>query len=131
MPDPNSSSSGLVDNPENIPPPQLGPASTGNLFTDSFRSAFHIGEVPCARNSLLSGIAGGVGIGFIRGMSVNPIIAGNWAIGTFALVSTISWITCVRKIEKEQQITRTAIESLPKQLRLKREKDESTPSTEQ
>ncbi|KAJ7132940.1 hypothetical protein C8R46DRAFT_1140061 [Mycena filopes] len=63
--------SGLVDDPSNIPPPKLGPPSTGNLVTDSFRSAFHIAEVPCGRNSLLSGIAGGVGIGFIRGLSAS------------------------------------------------------------
>ena len=30
----------------------------------------HIGEIPCARNSLLSGIASGVGVGVIRGLSV-------------------------------------------------------------
>ncbi|KAF7298839.1 hypothetical protein MIND_00831600 [Mycena indigotica] len=120
MPDPKASS-GLVESPENIPPPQLGPASTGNLITDSFRSAFHIGEVPCARNSLLSGIASGVGIGIIRGISVNPVVAGNWAMGTFALVSTVSWMMCVNKIENEQQVTRKAIQGLPKQLGLKKE----------
>ncbi|KAK6977335.1 hypothetical protein R3P38DRAFT_3125370, partial [Favolaschia claudopus] len=32
---------------------------SGNLVSDSFRSAVHIGEVPCARNSLLAGIASG------------------------------------------------------------------------
>ncbi|KAJ7069612.1 hypothetical protein C8F01DRAFT_1113365 [Mycena amicta] len=125
MPD-SKPSSGLTDTPESIPPPQLGPPSTGNLITDSFRSAFHIGEVPCARNSLLSGIASGVGIGFIRGMSVNAIVAGNWAIGTFALVSSVSWLMCVKKIENEQQVMRQAIQALPKQLRLKKE-DSSTP----
>jgi cytochrome c oxidase assembly protein subunit 20 len=29
-----------------------------------------VGEIPCARNSLLSGIASGVGVGVIRGLSV-------------------------------------------------------------
>ncbi|KAJ6621783.1 hypothetical protein B0H10DRAFT_2015745 [Mycena sp. CBHHK59/15] len=87
-----TANSGLVDDPSNIPPPStLGPPATGNLITDSFRSALHIGEVPCARSSLLSGIASGVGIGFIRGISAKPIVAGNWAMGTFALVSTVSW----------------------------------------
>ncbi|KAJ7069617.1 hypothetical protein C8F01DRAFT_1113381, partial [Mycena amicta] len=90
-------------------------------------SAFHIGEVPCAgHNSLLSGIASSVGIGFIRGMSVHAIVAGNWAIGTFALVSSVSWLMCVKKIQNEQQVTRQAIQALPKQLWLKKE-DSSTP----
>jgi hypothetical protein len=32
-----------------------------------------IGEIPCARNSLLSGIASGVGIGVVRGLSVGTL----------------------------------------------------------
>ncbi|KAJ7288040.1 hypothetical protein C8J57DRAFT_1047742, partial [Mycena rebaudengoi] len=86
----------------------------------------HIGEVPCARNSLLSGIASGVGIGFIRGISAGPMIAGNWGVGTFALVSTVSWyaLMCVQKIESQQQLTRMAIQNLPKQLRLKKEDED-------
>lgn len=34
------------------------------------QSAKHVTELPCARNSLLSGIASGVGVGVIRGLSV-------------------------------------------------------------
>ena len=30
-----------------------------------------IGEIPCARNSLLTGIGAGVGIGFVRGMNAS------------------------------------------------------------
>ncbi|KAJ7433017.1 hypothetical protein B0H11DRAFT_1722003 [Mycena galericulata] len=89
----------------------------------------HIGEVPCGRNSLLHGIASGVGIGFIRAISAHPIIAGNWAFGTFALISTASWLMCVRKIEEQQQLTRKAIQNLPKQLRLKNEEDKEPSST--
>ena len=32
-----------------------------------------IGEIPCARNSLLSGIASGLGIGAIRAMSTSEL----------------------------------------------------------
>ncbi|KAJ7134893.1 hypothetical protein C8R44DRAFT_870468 [Mycena epipterygia] len=131
MPDSKSSTpvSGLVDDPASIPPPRLGPPSTGNLVTDSFRSASHIGEVPCARESFLHGIAGGVGIGVIRGISAHPIIAGNWAVGTFALIAAFSWHLCVKKIEDQQKLTRAAIQNLPKQLRLKKEDDTDPSST--
>ncbi|KAF7314510.1 hypothetical protein MKEN_00924000 [Mycena kentingensis (nom. inval.)] len=117
--------SGVVANPTDIPLPTLGPASTGNLITDSFRSAFNIAEVPCARSSLLSGIASGVGIGFVRGMSASAFVAGNWAFGTFAVISTASWLMCTGKLERQHQLTRQTIEALPKQLRLKDEKPDS------
>jgi cytochrome c oxidase assembly protein subunit 20 len=66
-------------------------------------------KIPCARNSLLSGIASGAGIGVIRGISAGqfslrslPIsltgfkwlgafVASNWAVGTFVVVSIGSW----------------------------------------
>ncbi|KAJ7029276.1 hypothetical protein C8F04DRAFT_45050 [Mycena alexandri] len=129
MPDPKPLTTGLVDDPFNIPPPKLGPPSTGNLVADSFRSAIHIAEVPCARSSLLSGIAAGVGIGFIRGLSANPVVAGSWAIGTWAVISVTSWNICQNKIAKQQELTRMAIQNLGKQLRLKREDDKEPKST--
>jgi len=42
---------------------------------------------------------------------------------TWALVSATSFHFCTKKLENQQQITRMAIEKLPKQLRLKEEKD--------
>ncbi|KAJ7367239.1 hypothetical protein DFH08DRAFT_679835, partial [Mycena albidolilacea] len=84
----------------------------------------HIGEVPCARNSLLAGIASGVGIGFIRGVSA----PGSWAVFTWALVSATSFHFCIKKLEDQQRLTRMAIEKLPKQLQLKKE-DEKEPSS--
>lgn len=71
-----------------------------------------IGEMPCIRSSLLTGIASGVGVGVIRGLSIRksrvvlicvscqvsterlstgPFVASNWAIGTFMVISTGSW----------------------------------------
>ncbi|KAJ7818461.1 hypothetical protein B0H14DRAFT_2838918 [Mycena olivaceomarginata] len=128
MPDskPSAPLSGVVDDPANIPSPKLGVPSTGNLVADSFR--FHIGEVPCARNSLLAGIASGVGIGFIRGVSAPPVVAGSWAVFTWALVSATSFHFCIKKLEDQQRLTRMAIEKLPKQLQLKKE-DEKEPSS--
>jgi hypothetical protein len=47
---------------------------------------------PCFRSSLLPGIVSGAGFGFIRGMSTRSgLVAGNWAVGTFLVVSTAGW----------------------------------------
>ncbi|KAK7048605.1 hypothetical protein R3P38DRAFT_2870389 [Favolaschia claudopus] len=127
MPD-SKQQSGVVDDPANIPSPSLGPPSTGNLVSDSFRSAVHIGEVPCARNSLLAGIASGVGIGFIRGMSAHPVVAGSWGMFTWAVISLTSFHFCTKRLEDQRQLTRLAIEKLPKQLRLKKEDDKESSS---
>ncbi|KAJ6508427.1 hypothetical protein C8R45DRAFT_967400 [Mycena sanguinolenta] len=126
MADPKPPLSGIVDDPAKIPAPPLGPPSTGNLVTDSFRSAFNIGQVPCARNSLLAGIASGVGIGFIRGMSAHPVVAGSWGMFTWAIVSATSFHFCTKKMEDQQKLTRIAIEKLPKQLRLKKEDEKDS-----
>jgi len=62
-----------------------------------------MGNLPCTRNSLLAGIAGGLGVGFIRSMNTKMIYAGNWAVVTFALVSLTSWNICRSQISKERQ----------------------------
>ena len=76
-------------------------------IAQSIKSITHISDVPCARNSLLGGIASGAGIGIIRGISSSTsfllkelldkstnqmvfggaIMAGNWAMATFVIVS--------------------------------------------
>ncbi|KAJ7643918.1 hypothetical protein FB45DRAFT_1020731 [Roridomyces roridus] len=100
---------------------------------DSVDNAMHIGEVPCARSSLLAGIGAGAGIGFMLGVSLHPVVAGSWAMGTFFAVSTTSWYTsrcssssnlfsmAFVQVEDRKELTRKAIESLPKQLRVKNE----------
>ncbi|OJT09424.1 hypothetical protein TRAPUB_14087 [Trametes pubescens] len=119
----------------------------------------HINEIPCARNSLLSGIASGVGIGVIRGMSASAylcsflsflaavrlngrvtgvLVASNWAVGSFMLISLGSWCVtlialwhtyasaglrdfwrarrtiCQRNREEERRRLQQVIEALPK-----------------
>ncbi|KAG5636497.1 hypothetical protein H0H81_007831 [Sphagnurus paluster] len=69
------------------PPPSKAPPATGNFLHDVFQSVTHISDVPCARNSLLGGIASGAGIGVVRGMSASALVAGNWAMATFVLIS--------------------------------------------
>ncbi len=44
----------------------------------------------------MSGIASGAGIGVMRGLSAGVLLAGHWAIATFAVVSIGSWyVLCV------------------------------------
>lgn len=74
-------------------------------------------DIPCARGALMGGIASGAGIGFMRGLSTGEVVynisavlrrtslflgvllAGHWAMATFAVVSLGSWYaraTCHR-----------------------------------
>ncbi|TBU40267.1 hypothetical protein BD309DRAFT_967809 [Dichomitus squalens] len=73
-----------------------------------------INEIPCARNSLLSGIASGVGIGVIRGMSSSVFVASNWAVGTFMLISLGTWTICQRNREEERRRLQQVVEAIPK-----------------
>ncbi|EEB97632.1 hypothetical protein MPER_03015, partial [Moniliophthora perniciosa FA553] len=77
----------------------------------------HLGQVPCARNSLLTGLASGAGMAFIRGMSV-----GHWFAATFVVVSMGSWHLCQRQIADERQKVQQIIESSPKRV-LKKDED--------
>ncbi|KAF4577106.1 hypothetical protein EYR36_005093 [Pleurotus pulmonarius] len=99
--------------PSAIPPPPGYQPPTGNLATDVYNSIRNIGQIPCARNSLLSGIASGVGIGVIRGLSAGPLVAGHWAMATFTVISLGSWHVCQRQIHREQQNVQKIIESIP------------------
>ncbi|KAI0373672.1 hypothetical protein BV20DRAFT_1049620 [Pilatotrama ljubarskyi] len=74
----------------------------------------HINEIPCARNSLLSGIASGVGIGIIRGMSASVFVASNWAVGSFMLISLGTWTICQRNREEERRRVQQVVEAIPK-----------------
>ncbi|KIK08021.1 hypothetical protein K443DRAFT_85865, partial [Laccaria amethystina LaAM-08-1] len=69
----------------------------------------HITDIPCSRNSLLSGIASGVGVGVIRGVST----AGHWAIATFSIVSLGTWHLCQKQIADERKKVAKIIESMP------------------
>ncbi|KAH9889924.1 hypothetical protein C8Q73DRAFT_706002 [Cubamyces lactineus] len=87
----------------------------------------HINEIPCARNSLLSGIASGVGIGVIRGMSASVFVASNWAVGTFMLISMGTWTICQRNREEERRRVQQVVEAIPKRFV---KTDESASSSE-
>ncbi|KAF5319949.1 hypothetical protein D9611_011075 [Ephemerocybe angulata] len=107
--------------------PSRLPSPTGNIAIDSLQSARHITEVPCGRNSLLYGIAGGLGIGVIRGLSANPMVAGNWAVGSFALISLGSWHICQRAMADERKKVEQIIQGMPQR---KAAKTQAAPSSE-
>ncbi|KAI0304460.1 hypothetical protein B0F90DRAFT_1625812, partial [Multifurca ochricompacta] len=85
-----------------------------------------IGEIPCARNSLLNGIASGVGVGIILMGGAGPFAASNWAVGTFVLVSLGTWTICQRNIQEERRRVQTVVEQLPKRM-LAEPKESKTP----
>ncbi|OJA17226.1 hypothetical protein AZE42_00209 [Rhizopogon vesiculosus] len=97
--------------------------TTGHFWQDA-REAFkrisiaddfqRLGEIPCARNSLMSGIASGVGVGVIRIMSAGFLVGSHWAVGTFMLVSLGTWTVCQRNIEVERRKLQKVVEDMPK-----------------
>ncbi|CDO76162.1 hypothetical protein BN946_scf184740.g5 [Trametes cinnabarina] len=80
-----------------------------------------------AERALLSGIASGVGIGVIRGMSGSVLLACNWAVGTFMLISLGSWTICQRNREEERRRLQKVMDTIPKRFV---KTDESAPSGE-
>ncbi|KAF5369286.1 hypothetical protein D9758_002604 [Tetrapyrgos nigripes] len=105
---------------QTLPPPQDVPTNPVEFLKN-------VDKIPCARNSFLTGIAGGAGMAFIRGMSVAPIVAGHWFAGTFLVLSLGSWQLCQAKIERERQNVARIIESGPK--RTLRKAEEGTESS--
>ncbi|OCF41376.1 hypothetical protein I317_04767 [Kwoniella heveanensis CBS 569] len=88
----------------------------------------NIGKIPCARNSLLYGIAGGAGIGAVRFLgSRRPWVAANWAVGSFIAIAAFQWETCNRARRKELQQMRVIQERYPHRhiSKLKKRGDES------
>ncbi|WWC66597.1 uncharacterized protein I206_100500 [Kwoniella pini CBS 10737] len=74
----------------------------------------NIGKIPCARNSLLYGIAGGTGLGAVRFLgSRKPWSAANWAVGSFILISGFQWEMCNRARRKELAQMRAITERYP------------------
>ncbi|KIM28458.1 hypothetical protein M408DRAFT_329509 [Serendipita vermifera MAFF 305830] len=68
---------------------------------DDYRN---IERVPCMKQSLVYGIAGGSAIGCTRYLSSNPLVASNWAVASFVLIAAASWHRCrgIQAAQKEQ-----------------------------
>ncbi|KZT67243.1 hypothetical protein DAEQUDRAFT_673570 [Daedalea quercina L-15889] len=88
--------------------------TTGNYWTDVKEAIKKIGEIPCARSSLLSGIASGAGVGVIRGLSAGPFVASNWAVGTFMAVTLGTWTICRRSRDEERRRVQQIVEQIPR-----------------
>ncbi|TFY78965.1 hypothetical protein EWM64_g5049 [Hericium alpestre] len=109
--------------------------TTGNKWSDLREAAkrlstddlHRIGEIPCARNALLTGIASGVGVGVLRGLRATPFVASNWAMATFMAVSLGSWTVCQWNIEAERRKIQRVVEELPK-LKLKKKSEDDSQS---
>jgi len=68
-------------------------------------------KYPCARESLLTGIGGGFGVGGVRallGASVPK--AANWAVGTFVFAAFASYEFCLYKRQIEKAHMKRAVE---------------------
>ncbi|KAI0789605.1 hypothetical protein C8Q75DRAFT_806772 [Abortiporus biennis] len=112
------------DSPSQSRRPIFQAETTGSKWGDlkeafkrlSWDDVEKINEIPCARNSLLSGIASGAGIGFIRGMSAGPFVASNWAVGTFMLISLGTWTICQKGRYDERRRIQHVVEQIPKRV---------------
>ncbi|KAJ5751629.1 hypothetical protein N7520_008546 [Penicillium odoratum] len=82
-------------------------------------------KAPCARESLLTGIGAGFGIGGIRGVfgGMRSLwSAGNWAVGAFAITSLAAYEFCRRQRIEEMHGMKQAVE-LMKELKDKKQRD--------
>ncbi|PWN50087.1 hypothetical protein IE53DRAFT_387641 [Violaceomyces palustris] len=71
-----------------------------------------IGTIPCARTSLLMGMATAAGVSGISLAAGRGLRRGlNWGVGSFIFISLASWETCRRSRKLEHQRMRTVIES--------------------
>ncbi|KAH9841751.1 uncharacterized protein C8Q71DRAFT_738634 [Rhodofomes roseus] len=124
MPDSDSQPSSAPPAPSSSPKKVIFETdTTGDYWTD-FREAVKrisffddlqkVGEIPCARSSLLSGIASGAGVGVIRGLSASAFVASNWAVGTFVAVTLGSWTICRRSRDEEKRRVQQVVEQLPR-----------------
>ncbi|GLB38234.1 putative protein of unknown function (DUF3767) [Lyophyllum shimeji] len=108
------------------PPPSRLPPPTGNFLVDVFQSVTHFSDIPCARNSLLGGIASGAGIGVVRGISSSALVAGNWAMATFVIVSLGSYHLCQKQMADERKVVTKVIESMPRRVVKQQEGSDET-----
>lgn len=111
------------------PPPSRLPPTTGNFFYDVMQSTKNVTNIPCARNSLLGGIASGAGIGVVRGMSAGALVAGNWAMATFTIVSIGSFHLCQKQLADERKKVMKVIESMPRRVIKQEEAQEPESNT--
>lgn len=89
-----------------------GPATLGKAIgTVTLSDLGHITQVPCARSSLLYGVASGTAIGGVKFLlTKRPATALNWAAAAFAGVSLMAFEACRFQRYQERSITRYAVD---------------------
>lgn len=134
---PVSSTPGTSSSPKKI---AFQTDTTGSYWTDVKEAVTRIsvwddlqkiGEIPCARSSLLSGIASGAGVGVIRGLSAGPLVASNWAVGTFMAVTLGTWTICRRSRDEERRRIQQVVEQIPRRFAKQQQEATSSESNEQ
>ncbi|KAE8267071.1 hypothetical protein A4X09_0g5278 [Tilletia walkeri] len=78
---------------------------------DDFKN---LGKVPCARSSLLTGMAtaaGVIGVTAIAGRGLRKSL--NWGVGSFCFVSIASWEICRRQRKAEHNRMKMMVETFP------------------
>ncbi|WFD41179.1 uncharacterized protein MJAP1_004174 [Malassezia japonica] len=85
------------------------PKSTSFALLEAFQNTSfselvqRLPHIPCARSSLLFGMASGASVGVIQVFAGRGISrATNWAVGSFLFVSVVGWETCRRQRAAEQ-----------------------------
>ncbi|PWZ03028.1 hypothetical protein BCV70DRAFT_10049 [Testicularia cyperi] len=85
---------------------------------DPVKDFSRIPNIPCARSSLLIGMAtaaGVTGISMVAGRGLRRGL--NWGVGSFCFLSLASWESCRRNLKAEQMRMRTVIEGYKKSSR--------------
>ncbi|KAJ5493022.1 hypothetical protein N7539_001768 [Penicillium diatomitis] len=101
----------------------------GNVSLSEISSFY---KAPCARESLLTGIGAGFGIGGVRavfGGLRSLWSAGNWAVGIFAVTSLGAYELCRRRRIQELHGMKEAVE-LMKELKEKKQRDKEKAAEE-
>ncbi|CAM0140251.1 hypothetical protein VKS41_005940 [Umbelopsis sp. WA50703] len=81
------------------------PSLSEALKTVKIEDLKSVPQIPCARNSLLYGIGGGAGFGAIRFLAKRSVpSAANWAVGSFCLISIISFEMC--QMDRRNTVTK-------------------------
>ncbi|RFU26617.1 hypothetical protein B7463_g9715, partial [Scytalidium lignicola] len=90
---------------------QLEPTFTNALKTVRLGDLKQVHMYPCVRDSLLTGIGAGFGIGGLRALLGAPIPkATNWAASSFVLLSFASYEYCLYKRSLEKAQVKRAVE---------------------
>ncbi|XP_078350599.1 cytochrome c oxidase assembly protein COX20, mitochondrial-like isoform X1 [Oculina patagonica] len=100
----------------------------GDVSSDKKKYSWNVKKfierTPCARESLLYGMTGGMIVGagyFIKSMHI--LRSCRYAVGTFALISIASWETCRYLRYKEQEAIKETIDIINKQRQQMKEEE--------